>query len=392
MAVTKTYDIIIAGAGAAGLSLVWYLMQSDKMKDKSILLLDRSLKPNNEKTWCFWDDKHLPMKGLIHHSWDLLEVIAHGNTFTEELQNYSYRCMRSVDFSTTILERAADHPTVDLLEADINEFDHSGNHGTVHTSKGTYQADWIFQSALKPPGFYDQKVDISLKQHFLGVEIETKEPIFDPNKVTLMDFDTSQKHGLTFFYVLPFSETKALVEYTFFTENILSDEEYRAGIDTHLLERYSLGKSDYTISREEKGAIPMEDRHYPAWYNPRVMNIGTVGGLTKPSTGYTFTRIHRHCASIVNALEKGQEPPTSNSSTYRFRVYDMMLLSILNENPIEGVRIFRELFKRNSFDKILKFLEEKTHFGDEIAIFSSLPYTPFFKAIYKMKHRILTGA
>ncbi|MEX2455821.1 MAG: lycopene cyclase family protein, partial [Balneolaceae bacterium] len=160
----------------------------------------------------------------------------------------------------------------------------------------------------------------------------------------------------------------------------------------HLLERYSLEKSDYTISREEKGSIPMEDRHYPAWYNPRVMNIGTVGGLTKPSTGYTFTRIHRHCASIVNALEKGNTPPTSNKSAYRFRVYDMMLLNILKEDPIEGVRIFRELFKKNSFDKILRFLEEDTTFSEELSIFASVPYMPFFKSIYKMKHRIFTGA
>lgn len=392
MAVEKTYDIIIAGAGAAGLSLVWYMMQEDELKDKSILLLDRSIKPVNDKTWCFWEDKHLPMHDLIHHSWDHLEVIAHGNTFIEELQKYSYHCIRSVDFTTTILDRVKKHASIELIEADVKEFDYSEQFGIVHTSKGTYQAEWIFQSTLKPSEFYSQKVDISLKQHFLGVEIETTKPVFDPNKVTLMDFDTSQKHGITFFYVLPFSETKALVEYTFFTEKLLSDDEYSAGIDAHLLTRYSLGKSDYTIKREEKGAIPMEDRHYPAWYNPRVMNIGTVGGLTKPSTGYTFTRIQRHCADIVSKLKNNEIPLTSNRSGYRFRVYDMMILSILKENPIEGVRIFRELFKNNNFDKILQFLEEKTTFSEEVAIFASLPYAPFFKSIYRMKHRILTGA
>ena len=136
----------------------------------------------------------------------------------------------------------------------------------------------------------------------------------------------------------------------------------------------------------------MEDTRYPAWYCNRVMNIGTVGGLTKPSTGYTFTRIHQHCKDIVSALEAGETPPVSKSSAYRFRVYDMMLLYLLENHQQTSIEIFNQLFKKNRFDRILQFLEEETHLGNELAIFSSLPYMPFFKAIYKMKHRIFTGA
>jgi lycopene beta-cyclase len=122
------------------------------------------------------------------------------------------------------------------------------------------------------------------------------------------------------------------------------------------------------------------------------MNIGTVGGLTKPSTGYTFTRIQSHCRKIVAALEQNQAPPVSNRSPYRFRVYDMMLLYLLEAEPEVCKKIFHDLFKRNKFDTILQFLEEDTRIWQEISIFASLPYIPFFKAIYKMKHRILTGA
>jgi len=38
-----SYDIIIAGAGASGLSLIWYILQSETLRDKKILLLDLSL-------------------------------------------------------------------------------------------------------------------------------------------------------------------------------------------------------------------------------------------------------------------------------------------------------------------------------------------------------------
>lgn len=392
MADKASYDLIIAGAGAAGLSLVRNLMTSDSLKQKKILLLDMSLSPAGDKTWCFWDDSNLPDPGLISHSWKTLEVRAFGQLYSEKLHKYGYHCLRSYEYTANILEKASKHPNITLLETAIADFSTDGNMGVVHTDKGNYSAEWIFQSALRPKNFYKQTVDVCLKQHFLGAEIETSQPVFDPDKVMLMDFDTSQKHGVTFFYILPYSETKALVEYTFFTETILAEDEYLNGIEAHLSERYSLHPSDYKITRKETGAIPMEDRRYPAWYNPRVMNIGTVGGLTKPSTGYTFTRIQKHCKQIVKALESNESPPVSNKSPYRFRVYDIMLLWLLEAEPEICKKIFHDLFRRNSFDRILQFLEEDTRFLQEISIFASLPYTPFFKAIYKMKHRILTGA
>jgi len=389
---TSHYDIIIAGAGAAGLSLLWYLLQSKTQQDKKILLLDLSLKPTDEKTWCFWEASDLPQKNLVFHSWSQLEVRAYDNIFSEKLTRYRYQCMRSIDYTQSILSMAREHESVTCLEAAIEQFDTENNSGIVHTTKGNFSADWIFQSALKPSDYYQQQVDVSLKQHFMGMEIEVKEPIFDPDKVMLMDFDTSQKHGLTFFYILPFSRTKALVEYTFFTENVLSEKEYTAGIKSYLKNRYDLSDGCYSTIRTEIGSIPMEDRRYPAWYTDRVMNIGTVGGLTKPSTGYTFTRIHKHCRSIVEALEAGNPPPVANRSSYRFRIYDIMLLYLLDTDPAVCKNIFHDLFKKNSFDKILQFLEEDSHPGEEISIFASLPYLPFFKAIYKMKHRILNGA
>jgi lycopene beta-cyclase len=392
MSLPEQYDFIIAGAGASGLSLFWQIISSDRLKESKILLIDKSLKPSNDKTWCFWDDHSVAFKDLIYHTWDFLEVSADQKTYTEELSRYKYHCMRSLDYSTTILELAKTQANLTLLEAEISHFTHTGDFAEIHTSKGTFKAFWIFQSALKPPDLEQSKLDISLMQHFMGWEIETDGKLFDPKKAILMDFDVPQQNGVTFLYVLPFSENKALIEYTLFSSQLLTDEEYETGIRFYLKDKFGLKSGDYKINRKEKGVIPMEDRRYPAWYCNRVLNMGTMGGLTKPSTGYTFTRIHRHTKEIVKALEAGKKPPVSKASTYRFRVYDMMLLYLLDEHPDTSVTIFSELFKGNSFDRILQFLEEKTHPGQEIKIFSSLPYMPFFKSIWKMKHRIFSGA
>lgn len=388
----KEYDLIIAGAGASGLSLLWYLTQSVLLRDKSILLIDRQLSPNDEKTWCFWDDHHVPFGDLIYHTWPVLEVSALGNHYTGELQQYEYNCIRSAEYSSKILALANESENVTLLEADITGFQSNGESGIINTSEGSFSASWIFQSVLKSPALSEAKSDISLKQHFLGWEIKTGHSVFDPEKAIFMDFDIPQTSGVTFFYVLPFSQHDALIEYTLFSDTVLPDSEYESSLKKYLIDKFNLTENDYTLMRKEKGVIPMEDRRYPGMYCDRVVNIGIQGGLTKPSTGYTFTRIHRHSAGIVDALEKGMSPPAGNSSGYRFRVYDIMLLYLLQNHPETSVRIFSELFKRNRFDRILQFLEERTDFLQELSIFSSLPYYPFFKSIYKMKHRIFTGA
>lgn len=392
MAKTGRYDIIIAGAGASGLSLVWHILQSQKLQDKQILLADRQFSISNDRTWCFWDDTHMPFDNLIHHSWNQLEVVARSNRMQEHLVRYRYHCIRSLDYRSHILSLAHASPNITLLETDILDFKTDGGNAVMETGDGEYRASYIFQSVMNPPGFENEKTDISLKQQFLGWEIKTVQPIFNPDKAVFMDFDVLQKSGVTFFYTLPFSDNTALVEYTQFSSMLQSVEGFEEGLKNYLRSKMNLSEKDYTIIRKETGVIPMEDRHYPATYCEHVFNIGTSGGLTKPSTGYTFTRIHRHSAAIVSSLENSTSMPEQKRSTYRFRVYDIMLLYLLDNDVDMSVTIFHNLFEKNRFDRILQFLEEETHFGQELAIFSSLPPLPFLKSIWKMRHRIFTGA
>lgn len=386
------YDYIIAGAGASGLSLLWNMLQSDKLRQKRILLVDLNFTPVNDKTWCFWDNSNIPFEELIYHTWSNLEVSALSNRMSEDLSRYKYYCIRSVDYSEKILSLAENSDNVTLIESKIFDFKDEENQGVVVTDHGAFKAKHIFQSALKPPGLQKEKLDISLKQHFLGWEIETRENLFDPNRAIFMDFDISQSNGLSFFYSLPFSKTRALIEYTIFSSEVLTDEQYELELINYLKIKFNLESNEYSIIRREKGVIPMEDRRYPPMFCNHVYNMGTAGGLTKPTTGYTFTRIQKRSREIVNALEKETPIPTQRASSYRFRIYDMMLLSILDRQNDKSVEIFHDLFKHNSFDRILQFLEEGTHLGQELKIFSTLPYTPFFKSIWKMKHRIFTGA
>jgi len=387
----KQFDIIIAGAGAAGLSLLWRILHSSVLRDQNILLIDQSFEPANDKTWCFWEDLSLPNEGVIHHSWDKLFVKIAGEDYSENLNEYLYKCIRSEDFTHHILQQAEKSEQVTFLEAGIKDFNSDDQFGFVQTTKGEFKSRKIFQSALKPSGFDNLEVDISLIQHFLGWEITINKNLFDPNLAIFMDFEVPQSDGTSFIYLLPFSQNKALVEYTIFSESLLEKDRYREQVRNYLETRYNLHKGDFAIEREEFGAIPMEDRKYPAKYCDFVWNIGTIGGFAKPSTGYAFSRIQKRSLEIINALESQNLIPERRASSYRFRVYDIMMLYLLSHERDNALRAFECLFQKNSFDQVLKFLSEESNPALELSIFSKMPYMPFFRSMYKMKHRIFTG-
>ncbi len=386
------FDFIIAGGGASGLSLLWNLISSPVLGNKQILVLDKDLTPKDDKTWCFWDDNHFPVKELIHHTWDELSVKTTKHDESEFLKDYKYHCVRSFDYSKHMLGEGKRRKNVHFLESSVTEMSGDNGFGVVRTPDSEFRAPLVFQSIAPPPSYNDAAVDNSLIQHFLGWEIKTDSPVFDPKKALLMDFDVPQMNGVTFMYVLPFSETRALIEYTVFSEELLPRNKYSEQISKYISDKFRLTDENYTKEREEFGKIPMEDKTFNPWYCEHVYSIGSVGGQTKPTTGYTFTRIQSQCKKIIHSLESNDTLPEEWMSSYRFRVYDMMLLSLLKNEPETTITIFGELFKRNSFDRILHFLDEKTNLLQEVSIFSSLPYMPFFKSIYRMKHRIFTGA
>ncbi|MFM6913951.1 MAG: lycopene cyclase family protein, partial [Aquirufa sp.] len=96
-----------------------------------------------------------------------------------------------------------------------------------------------------------------LKQHFVGLSIETNFPLFDPSKVILFDFRIAFTKACEFMYVLPTSSKVALFEHTFFSGELLKEEEYLEKIKAYLLAYYGLGEDDYRIVGTEKGIIPM---------------------------------------------------------------------------------------------------------------------------------------
>jgi lycopene beta-cyclase len=109
-----------------------------------------------------------------------------------------------------------------------------------------------------------------------------------------------------------------------------------------------------------------------------VINIGTAGGFTKASTGYTFQFIQKDVAEIIANLKAGNNINTESSfKKQQYAWYDRTLIDVLLTEKLPGRQVFSMIFNKNEPEKILAFLANESKFIDDIAIMSSLPIGAF---------------
>ncbi|HVT84693.1 MAG TPA: lycopene cyclase family protein [Chitinophagaceae bacterium] len=371
------YDYIIAGAGCAGLSLAIHLINSGKFADKKILLIDKDSKKKNDRTWCFWETKQGLFEPLVYRKWQ--QAWFYGKNISRLLQllPYEYKLIRGSDFYKYCFDIIGAQKNFEFISGEIEKINENGS---VVLNGQKFESDYIFNSiifekpALKPTQYY-------LLQHFKGWIIETAVPVFDANQPVLMDFRVGQERGTTFVYVMPFSETQALIEYTLFNDHLLEQQQYDSGLKDYT--NHFLKIDSYKIIEEEFGVIPMTNYRFPV-RNGKIINIGTAGGQTKASSGYTFRFIQKHSAALVKQLIDSGNPFLNKPvSASRFHFYDSTLLHILSHHQLPGEKIFSDLFKKNNPQQVLRFLDNESSLKDELRIISSLPTIPFFKAALK---------
>jgi lycopene beta-cyclase len=368
------YDYIITGMGCAGLSLACHLIEHDLIQDKKILLLDRAPKIENDRTWCSWQNEAGLFETIVKHQWK--KVNFHGDNFDKELDiaPYTYKMIRGIDFYNYAYECIAKHPNIHIVYTDVQKVQSETTGAIVYTATETYTTDFVFNSIQFKN--YDTKGKYNFIQHFKGWEIQTKQPVFNPNVATLMDFRVPQlEDDITFVYVLPTTPQKAFIEYTIFSKQLLTPQQYDQALKDYI--HTYIGVKDYTITHIEFGTIPMTDAKFPD-YGKHIINIGIAGAAIKPSTGYGFSMIQRQCQAIVEQLKQNNTPYYKNHAAKpRYTLYDNTLFNVLNKRKPTGKAIFTDMFKHNPAERVLRFLDNNTTIIEEIKIMNTVP-TRFF--------------
>ncbi|MEN4012762.1 MAG: lycopene cyclase family protein [Chloroflexota bacterium] len=377
------YDFILAGGGAAGLSLAMRLMKAFPFA--SILILDRQPKLINDRTWCFWSEESSPFPEATFRTWEHLSFFGEGFSKLFTLAPFHYYLIRGLDFyrhAQTILQQSGQ---VTFEYGIIHQVGEQNGNALVCLDEGRkYSADWAFTSLYQPGNVAPQPNRYHyLKQHFRGWEIESETAIFDPTLPTLFDFRTPQNGAMRFVYILPFDQQRALIEYTLFSPSLLSDEEYDQGLRNYINDQLKI--RSYRILDVENGVIPMTDQPFPRRLGERILAIGTLGGRVKPSSGYAFLRIQKDSDAIVASLKKHGHPFELPPNPARYRLFDSIMLQVMLRNGGKMSHIFTQLFQNNPVQRIFSFLNESASLTQDIRLLASLQPLPFLNAWFRLK-------
>lgn len=379
---SNSYDYIICGAGCAGLSLLLRILRHKDLTNKKILLIEKEPKTKNDRTWCFWENSNGFFDELVYKKWDSINFLSNDFSSALEIAPYQYKMIRGVDFYRYCFTEIQKHSNVEIVYGDMQGWKNEKEECFLRiddkeyrlTNNNTHFFNSIYKQAAAG------KKSIRLLQHFKGWVIETEKPVFNPGEATMMDFRVHQQHGTTFAYVLPFSTTAALIEYTLFTKKLLDSKQYDAELKSYIHEFLKI--DNYKIKEEEFGIIPMTNEKL-SFKGDDVWQIGTAGGQTKASSGYTFQFIQKQSQQIVDYLAANRSLNDLPATPGRFRFYDNTLLHILYYDKYPGDKIFSTLFKKNKPQQVLRFLDNESSLQEELKIISSLPTWPFLKAAIK---------
>ena len=375
----KHYHYIFTGSGLSALMTVYELACQGFLNDKSVLLVDSNLKKENDRTWCYWGKTSSKFDGIVFKQWE--QALFANDEFKRvlDLNPYKYNMIRGLDFYTFIFNFLETFPNIEFLNQKVIDFSDLDQHGIVKTETETFTCNKIFNSIYNPSLALSQNKYPVLQQHFVGWFIKTEEAFFNADQPTFMDFSVKQKGNTRFMYVLPTSEREALIEYTLFSKDLLPTAEYESEIEKYIS---NLGISEFQIIEKERGSIPMTS--YPFWkHNTKnIINIGSAGGWTKASTGYTFKSTMKKSKSLAAFVQKESDFRKFHKPT-RFWFYDLLLLDILARSNHRGSEIFSSMFKSSSPTLIFKFLDEETTLLEDLKVILSCPKRLFLAALLR---------
>ena len=353
----KEFDYIIIGGGCAGLSLAYELETHDKLKNKSLAIIEPRDEYKRDKTWSFWKVFPHNFEDCVKKSWNNFTINSPNETKYIECKTTPYQTIDSELFYNKILSKLKLNKNITFFK-NINEVNKSNS--------------IIFNSVAK----YDDQKN-RLWQHFCGVEIETDKEFFDDEIFNLMDFACDQRNKVHFFYTLPFTKNKALVETTWISElDNDSLKDYDQQIDNYLSNHLNI--RNCKINYKEEGAIPLFRQKSIKKLNE--INIGSAGGMTRLSTGYTFLNIQEQSKYIRENIDNINKVKLFQINK-KYDFLDNIFLKVLKKNSSQMGNIFYKMFD-SSPSSIINFLSNKSSLFEDLEIISKMPKSIFMKQLF----------
>jgi lycopene beta-cyclase len=369
--------IVILGGGLAGLSLAVQLVRHGVQRP--ITILEPRETYTDDRTWCFWETEAHPFADAVAQRWHGWRVTAGERTAVAESARYPYCRLPAAAFYDAALALLNEAPQVTLRRgvAVRDVWRETGGRLAVVTDEpAVYTAALAFDGRPPSAGSWPLQGHPFLWQDFLGWRVQARPGSFDPEAVTLMDFDHAPEDGLRFLYVLPYSDREALLETTAFTQAPPDKADHARHLEAALA---ALCRGPAAIAGSERGRIPMTSAPPPPPVWADMIPIGTRAGAPRGSTGYAFLAIQRHADAVAARVAAGRSPAVPLRSTWT-RWLDRVFLTRLLADPAGAPELFYRMFARVEGDRMVRFLSERGGLHDHLSVMSALPVAPFLRA------------
>lgn len=364
------YDFIFAGFGLSGMSLLHEMSKYDGFEKHQILVIDMDKKQSNDRTWSFWSKELYGYENIVKKSWQTGFVYAPtGKPIPLKLKDYKYYTITGIDFYNHIKAELASFSNITFIYDKIKLVH---KNGLVECKNQQFKGNKVFKSYFLREEIPNTLGNAFVWQHFKGWIIKTDTPQFNKDEFILMDYRGSSDDRTNFVYVLPRTNDTALIEFTEFSSDFYTKEEYDDKIRNYI-SKY-ITTENYEILEEEFDAIPMTDHQFDGLVEGNIIKIGTIGGYVKASSGYCFTRTIEKNIKLAKAIMTNEVvTEKTTQSPFRYAMYDSAMLTLLANGALNGNQVFPAMFKFLKGDKVFKFLDEQMNFLEEVLIMSSVP-------------------
>lgn len=348
----QSYDLIVIGAGCAGLSLAHRLSLLPDLQSR-ILFLEARAQYVHDKIWCHWEhDRSLLDARWRGYSWSRMQIGDENRTVTVETGSKAYVAVESLPFYRSVVDDVARSSHLSLrMDSKVSmPLQREGESFRIPVGSDVFQSPHVLDTRptmgrLRYPGMW---------QSFLGWEIETDASRFDPETITLMEFVRPSSYVLEFLYVLPFSERHALVEWTVFDPRPIAPEVFSDRLAKKIL---AIVKGSATRRiRVERGVLPMGRLESPH-SEPGLTHASLGAGMARISTGYAFSNIQRWAARCAGEIETRGKPCGPLSVPKSLDWMDQFFLARMQRAPERAPDFLMDLFEKTDHQNLLEFLE-----------------------------------
>ena len=358
-------DIAILGGGCAGLSVAVRLAAAGR----SLRVVEPRKAYLEDRAWSFWRTAPDPFEDCVRTSWTTWDVTGPRGAVRRSSRHLQYQTIGAGAFYDRAQALLDDASGAELsLGTTAQNISKTAHGWQIDTATGQFTARHVIDT--RPP----QRVP-GYGQFFLGREIRTERPVFDPDVVQLMQFRPARSAGVDFVYILPYARDLALVEVTSFAPGSPGKNVFELWLAEEIAH---LEPGRHEVLREEHGALPMQvGFHDPA--PAGCIRMGLGGGAARPSTGYAFARIQRQADLVAHALATDRTTPGPLDGPFS-RFMDRVFLQVIQTIPDRGPALFESLFRNTAPDRLEHFLSGSVHPLDRLSVMTSLPTLPFLRA------------